>query len=306
MNTSPVFIGGLDRSGKTYMRFMLDGHPKFAISKRTNLWPNFYNRFGDLVNDRNLDRCFEALTNYKHIRSLELDLQHIRREFESGPRTYGRLFALIHEHYASRLGKSRWGDQSEMLEEYSSQILAAYPDAKIIHMIRDPRDRHEAIVKKSPRRGGVGVTTARWLYSAALAEQNQKRYLGQYKVVRYETMVSYPEETMRRVCEFIDEQYHPAMIKMEDVSRFTKIITDREDELPSPLNTAYIGRFKDNLPACEIVFIQKHSKHLMELFDYPLEQIRCTLSEYARFYTIHWAVYFLFVFGWRLRNKAVH
>lgn len=306
MNTSPIFIGGLDRSGKTYMRFMLDTHPRFAISKRTDLWSRFYDRFGDLVKAGNLDRCFKALDDHKHIRSLELDLQRIRRDFEAGSRSYGRLFALIHEQYASRLGKVRWGDQSEMLEEYSSQILSAYPDAKIIHMIRDPRDRHEAVAKKSSHRGGVGATTARWMHSATLAEQNQRRYLGQYKVVRYETMVTYPEETMRSVCEFLEEQYYPAMIKMEEISRFSKIITDTDDEYPSPLTTAYIGRFREYLPASEIDFIQKLSNRLMQLFDYPIERVRFSLSELAKFYTVQWVVNFLFFFGWRIRYKAAH
>ena len=305
MNTSPVFIAGLDRSGKTYMRFMLESHPSFAISKRTNLWTRFYNRFGDLEKDENLERCLETLADHKHIRALELDFQRIHRDFVSGPRSYKRLFALIHEQYASCLGKPRWGDQTELLEKYAGQILAAYPDAKFIHMIRDPRDRYEAVIKKSRRRGGVGAVTARWLYSAALAEQNQKTYLGRYKVVRYEEMVTYPEETMYRVCEFLGEQYHPAMIKMEDVPRFTKTITDDEDEFPSPLTTAYIGRFRNNLPAREIVFIQKLSKHYMQLFDYPLEQVCFSLLESARFYTVHWWVNSMLMFGWRLHNKAV-
>lgn len=304
MSTSPVFIGGLDRSGKTYMRFMLESHPAFAISKRTNLWPRFYKRFGDLEQDNNLDLCLQALADHKHVRNLEVNFQRLCRDFVSGPRSYERLFALIHEQYASRLGKPRWGDQSEMLEKYAGQILVAYPDARIIHMIRDPRDRYEAVIKKSQRRGGVGAVTARWLYSAALAEQNQKAYLGRYKIVRYETMVTYPEETMHWVCEFLGEQYHPAMVKMKDVSRFSKTITIDGDNFRTPLTTAYIGRFRNNLPAREVVFIQKLSQRYMKLFDYLIENFHFSLLESARFYTIHWLVNSVILFGWRMRNMA--
>jgi len=305
MSNSPVFICGLDRSGKTYMRFMLDAHPSFAITKRTNLWTSFYNRFGSLEKDENLDRCLKTLAAQKHIRALGPDFQRIRQNFEAGTRSYERLFSLIHEQYSIRLGTLRWGDQSEMLEKHAGRIFASYPDANIIHMIRDPRDRHEAIIKKSHRRGGVGATTARWLYSAALAEQNRKTYLGHYKVVRYETMVTYPEETMYRVCEFLNESYYPPMIKMEDVPRFSKTITDVDDDIPSPLTTAYIGRFRNNLSAHEIVFIQKLSSRYMQLFNYPPEQVNFSLLENARFYSVHWLVNFLFMFGWRLHNRTV-
>ena len=69
-------------------------------------------KFGDLGVDRNLERCLIALASQKHIQSLELDFQQLRHDIESGPRSYERLFALIHQQYAYRLGKPRWGDQS--------------------------------------------------------------------------------------------------------------------------------------------------------------------------------------------------
>jgi len=302
--SSPVFISGLDRSGKTYMRFMLESHPSFAFSKRTNLWPRFYKRFGDLNKDDNLDRCLEALASHKHVQALEPDFQRIRWDLEAGPRTYERLFALIHEQYAARLRKSRWGDQTELLEKYANRILAAYPDAKFIHMLRDPRDRYEAVISKSKRRGGVGAATARWLYSAALAEKNQKAYPQRYKVVRYEEMVTFPEETMYRVCEFLGEKYYPPMVKMGDVPRFANAATVNAGDAPGPLTTAYVGRFEDNLPTREIVFIQKLSRRYMRLFDYPIERIRFSLSERARFYSFHLLINSIRMFGWRMRNMA--
>jgi len=94
------------------------------------------------------------------------------------------------------------------------------------------------------------------------------------------------------------------MIKMEDVPRFSKTITDVDDDIPSPLTTAYIGRFRNNLSAHEIVFIQKLSSRYMQLFNYPPEQVNFSLLENARFYSVHWLVNFLFMFGWRLHNRT--
>jgi hypothetical protein len=305
MNTGPVFIGGLDRSGKTYMRFMLASHPSFALSKRTDLWPRFYKRFGDLDQADNLDRAFKALADHKHVRSLEPDFQRLRLDFEAGPRSYERLFALLHEQYAVRMDKPRWGDQTELLEDYARLILRVYPDAKFIHMLRDPRDRYDAVLNKSRRRGGVGAATARWLHSAVLAESNQKVDPQRYKVIRYETMVTHPRETMKLVCEFLGEEYHPAMLRMDDVPRFANTKPMDEDDNPTPLTTKYIGRFCDQLPAHEIVFIQKLSWRYMRIFGYLLEPIRFSLLENARFYTFHWFVHSAHRFGWRLHNLSV-
>lgn len=300
MSNGPVFIGGLDRSGKTYMRFMLASHPGFAVSKRTNLWSRFYKRFGDLGRDDNLDRCLRMLADHKHVRKLEIDFQRLRLDLEAGIRSYERLFALIHEQYAEKADKPRWGDQSELLEKYTAHILTAYPEAKFIHMLRDPRDRYEAILHKSQRKGGVGAATARWLYSATLAEGNQQAYPKRYKVIRYESMVTHPEKTMDSVCKFLEEEYSSAMIKMEDVPRFAQ----QDDEAPSPLTTEYIGRYRKGLPAHEIVFIQKLCGHYMQMYDYPLEHIRFSMLENARFYIAHWPVNSVRMFGWRVRNLA--
>jgi len=305
MSSGPVFIGGLDRSGKTYMRFMLASHPSFAISKRTNLWPRFYNRFGDLKRDDNLDRCLIALADRKHIQALDIDFRRLRQDFVAGSRSYERLFALIHKQFATRMYRPRWGDQTELLEKYAELILEVYPDAKFIHMLRDPRDRYEAVIHKSQRRGGVGAATARWLYSAALAEQHQRTSPRRYKVIRYESMVARPDEIMAGVCDFLGEQYHQTMIAMEDVLRFAKVRNQNGNGAQSPLTTDYIGRFRNGLPAHETAFIQKLSKRYMRMFDYSIEPIRFSALESARLYTSHWFVNSAHMVAWHMRNLAV-
>ncbi len=324
MNRGPVFIGGLDRSGKTYLRLMLAAHPGFAVSKRTGLWTRFYNKFGDLARDADLDRCLGAMADHKHLRSLELDFQRLRRDFGPGPRSYARLFALIHEQYAERLGKPRWGDQTELLEEYAEIILSAYPEAVFIHLLRDPRDRYEAVLSKSPdRRGGIGAATARWLYSATLAERNREAFPSRYLVVRYETMVGQPEATMKNICNSLGEEYHPPMLKMGDAPRFAQDVrrtmsngnipsenssrlngTGSEGRCDALLREDYIGRFRDSLAAEEVAFIQQYAGRLMARFGYPLDPVRFSLAESARFYSMHWPLNSARLLGWRMRHLA--
>ena len=120
-------------------------------------------------------------------------------------------------------------------------------------------------------------------------------------VVRYESLVSHPEETMMQVCDFLGEEYDPAMIKMEVASRFT----DRDENTPSPLTTEYIGQYRKNLPVHEITFIQKLCGRYMQKFNYPLEHIRYSMVENARFYATHWPVNSVRMFGWQMRNLIV-
>jgi hypothetical protein len=304
MRDRAIFLGGLDRSGKTYMRLMLNLHPNLALTRRTDLWPRFYGKFGSLDDDRNLGDCLRALEARKHIRSLGVDLQSLRADFVLGERSYPMLFALIHRRYAQRTGKGRWGDQSELIERYAGPIFAAYPAASFIHMVRDPRDRYEAVRRKSARRGGVGAATARWLYSVSLAEDNSRQYPDRYLVVRYESMVMRPEETMREVCAFIDENFRWDMIQMAGVPRFSDPKRATDPMGMSPLSPSYVGRFRGGLSPQNIDFIQRNCEPKMGAFDYPLEPVRFSWRERARSFAVDRMINSLWMMGWQMRIKA--
>jgi len=209
---SPIFIGGLDRTGKTLLRLMLSSHPNIAITRRTYMWSKYYNKFGDLGKVENFNQCLNAILDSRSISFLDPDEEEIRREFSKGEATYARLFAIIQLQYAIRMGKSRWGDQMGMIELYADAIISAYPGAKIIHMIRDPRNRfEEKFVRKKSKPGKVGWETGRWLKSVQLANHNLASYPEKYHILRYETLILDPEGTLRSICDFIEEPYEPGM-----------------------------------------------------------------------------------------------
>ncbi len=275
---------------------MLSSHPNICFSRRTNLWTDHDGRYGDLASDANFERCLDALLRSKHVRLLNPDPDRIRREFRQGPAAYARLFALLHEHYAEQQGKPRWGDQTEMIETCAHRIFAAYPSAKMIHMLRDPRDCAAAVLeRRSHGKGGVGAVTAAWVHSARFARRNRQRYPGNYLTVRYETLVRQPEQTLRQVCAFIGEDYDPAMPAMDDIPRF------RQSTAPgqSPLSDAYIGGFRSALPRREAAFIQRYAGAEMLAFGYATEPLRMNAPERAAFWLSDWPVNLLRAAAWR-------
>jgi hypothetical protein len=302
MHETSVFIGGLDRSGKTYMRFMLGSNPDFVISKRTNMWTRYFQKFGPLDRENNLNRCLDALAKNKHVLALDPDFTQIREEFQQGDCTYARLFEIIHQQYATQVQKKYWGDQTEFLERYAPFILDAYPSAKFIHLIRDPRDRYEAILIKSIKSRSLGIATARWLCSAALAKKNLNKYPERYKVILYEKMVSQPEETMIEVCDFLGVKYDPSMVKMENIARFANHEKGKKQHQSSPLSTKFIGRYKKYLQPGQVAFVQTFSSHLMKVFGYPLESRQISWKEQLSGYYSTWPSNILFLIGWRVLN----
>ncbi len=311
MDCGPIFIGGPDRCGKTTMQAFLVSHPNISIpAVGSNMWTYFYGQYGSLSRPENFERCLQAMVQYKHVAFLQPDPDRIRREFWQGPPTYERLFALVHEHHAERTGKPRWGVQTELIERYADLVFVAYPGAMMIHMIRDPRDRYEASLARSPDgKGRAGGATARWLYSVRLASRNQRKYPDRYKVVRYETMVMHPEVTIREVCAFLDEEYTPAMLTMENVPRFRKGY-DEESHGTSgqqtPLSTAFIGRYRQAIPKREIAFMQRYARREMLAYDYALEPIQFTRGDRLAFAVVDWPLNLARMVAWRILEIMQH
>jgi hypothetical protein len=209
----------------------------------------------------------------------------LRRDFWAGDPTYARLFSLLEEQYAQRLGKPRWGDKSLNTERYAEPIFAGYPGARILHMIRDPRDRYASSrTRWGGRRGGVGAGTAEWLSSTRLARRNERRYQNQYKIIRYETLATKPEETLREICAFIDEEYSPRMLSMEGAPRFRQQGSNssygRLDR--GVISTQSIGRFRQILAPGEIALIQVLAKEQMASFNYEAEATRLLIHQRFR------------------------
>jgi Sulfotransferase family len=263
----PIFVGGASRSGKTLMRGLLSSHSRIVVTRRTEMWPRYYRRFGDLGHDRNVDRCLDAMMNRHQIAALAPDVARLRRDFCRGPRTYARLFALFHEQYADRCGKARWGDQTGGLEKMADVVMAAYTGARFVHMVRDPRDRYVALTeKRRPRRLTLERSTLQWVRSAVLALRNARRYPDSYRAVSYEGLVSRSEETMRGICAFLDEDFEPALLRMENEPRYD--VQRLASETGTPITTAYVGLHRDALDAWSRRFVGVVASAEMKAFGY--------------------------------------
>jgi hypothetical protein len=227
------------------------------------------------------------MMRYKRLVKLKPDPDRIRHEFAQGEPSYARLFALIEQHYAERLGKSRWGDKSLNTERYAKPIFAAHPDAKMLHMIRDPRDRYASvIVRWKSRRGGIGAGTGMWLSSVRLARQNESLFPQNYMIVRYETLVVSPEQTLRRICDFLGESFSSEMFTMQGAQSFREAGSNSSygQRMPGVISTDSTGRYRQVLSKRQIAFVQAMAHREMVDFDYPLDAIHFALGEQLRYF----------------------
>ncbi len=276
MIKNPIYVAGLERSGTSLMFALLASHPNIAMSRRTNLWTHFYNQYGDLSKDINFERCLKVMMTYKRVVKLDPDPDKIRAEFREGERSYARLFAIIEGHFAEKQGKVRWGDKSLNTERYGDPIVKSFPQAKILHMMRDPRDRYASARSRwKVDRGGAGAATAMWLSSFELGMENLRRFPKNYMIIRYETLTAHPEETMREICDFIEEPYREEMFEMGGSGSYLEKGGNSSygGNLAGRISTRSVGKFRQVLSASQVAFIQNFAGREMEAMSYEHEPV---------------------------------
>lgn len=273
MTDTPIFLAGIDRSGIGLLGDLLAAHPEVVIARRINFWDFYADRFGDLADPENLRRCLSSMMRYTRVRRLDPDIARLEKDFLQGEASYPRLFRLLQEQNMQRLDKKRWGDKSLNSEEHAGVILSAFPGAVMVHMVRDPRDRYASQANhRSAGRGGTGSGTASWLWSARLARKHGHRYPGRYLALRYEDLVSRPEEILKVVCDLAGLEFSTAMFE-----------TSRADSEPIRVHTESIGRFRQDLSASEIRFIERVAGAEMRLWGYEPSEIPLGPGEGFRF-----------------------
>lgn len=278
-DTGPIFIGGLSGSGKTQLRMALGAHPAISLTRRTRMWDRFFGRFGDLRDPANLERCLATMLCDPGVQQLAPDERRVRQELADGPPTYAHLFALLHQHHAERAGSRRWGDQLGGIERFADPIFAAFPSARMVHMVRDPRGRPSpGRGRRRARTAKLGWELARWLRSVELATRNQRRHPDGYLIVRYEVLAHHPADTLEAVCSFIGERLLPPMADVVPGLRF-----DTGDAPPAPAGAA-----ASTPSPADAAFVERYAGAALARFGYPRPRPRLTGRDRLAFGLATW------------------
>jgi len=119
-------------------------------------------------------------------------------------------------------------------------------------------------------------------------------------VLRYETLVTQPEETLRAVCTFIDEEFSTEMLTMQGAPRLLEKGSNSSygRREPGRISADSLGRYRQVLTQREIAFIQAFASHDMRLFSYPLDEIHFSLKDQLAYMFLDWPISLLLMAGW--------
>ena len=238
-----IFIVGVPRSGTTMMRYMLETSDRIAIARENHFMGHilgrrgarhFFRRAGDLNDDAAVRRIVDMIYSGEYERLAgwrrpspywywlkdEVPRGEIERRLLAAERTERGMFQAFLRIYADKAGKPVMGEKTPTHLNYVDTLLEWFPDARVIHMLRDPRavyvsDRYRrqnrdrfpySLMRRIPlllESYLLVLVSVSWQRALRQHRALKKRHPGRYMLVRFEDVVKRPDETLPTVFSFL-------------------------------------------------------------------------------------------------------
>lgn len=310
----PIFIVGPSRSGTAMVQSALNNHPDVHLAGETHYFDDLRPRLRDAalegldeMGQRLCEDYFLALAHrpYGHggvaeKSSIQRDkLRSLAQAIGTGGDAYFAAFCRIQ---ATSAGAVRWGEKTPRHVFRIDDLLERFPDARIICTIRDPRAMlasyrswthqggfdfsadagHEAAVERDIERARQSynpVVHSLLLRSTASAiAAAQQRFGGTHvHVLRYETMVTEPEVSIRALANFVGVTFDAAMLEVPLHNSSFQVFNRH-----AGMSVESLERWRDTLPADEIAIAQRLCQSLLHSHGYPLMDVALTRREMVR------------------------
>jgi hypothetical protein len=264
---------------------MLNSHPNLAIPHESVFITEFFqklSKYGDLSNHDNARRLLADVSQHYMVRrgKLVVDPEAILRR---PIRTYRDFVAAIFQAHASLQGKPRWGDKTPSYTPDIDIIRRIFPDAKIVHLVRDGRDvvlSHKSIEWAS---GNLLKLILDWQWKTTIAHKVGAVLGNDFLEIRYEDLVRDPEATLRQICKFIDEPYEQSMLNYSDNAKNlvpTESLKWHRKSIQPP-NPSQVNMWKTQLSKSERIVFDQLAGDTLSLFGYEREHLKPTAASRA-------------------------
>lgn len=278
---APIFVVGCGRSGTTLLRLMLNRHSQLAIFGETQAF-FWLGKYGKLSEEKSLSRLIRDWQMSCEVHSpypQMMDSAALRKRLEAAA-SYAEAISKIMEEFLSLEKKARWGEKTPAHLHQIASISRAYPKAKFIHLIRDPR----AVVSSAISELGDGVynsfsvnRVARyWNRCEAAIERASAKFPGKVLKVKYEDLVEYPDKTLKLMCDFLGVAYEAEMLNTAESAKLNAprhegngpVLTAHKGLLAN-INSSARDKWRERLDPALVGVVDHASEAWMGLRNYP-------------------------------------
>ncbi|KAA0274946.1 MAG: sulfotransferase [Acidobacteria bacterium] len=208
--TPAPFVVGVNRSGTTLLRMMLDAHPELTIPPETHFVPELIEAAEG--RDPTPEALLATITRQREWGDFGLTGEELLERFRAiEPLNAGDALRAFYSAYAERAGKPRWGEKTPIYVKSMRKIERALPEARFVHVIRDGRDVALSIRDRAVKEHPIDRIAERWVRRITRAREQAKR-LRRYEEIRYESLILETRPTLERICAQLELPWDDAVL----------------------------------------------------------------------------------------------
>lgn len=220
----PVFICGYMKSGTTLVSQLLDGHTRLFVMPGDSHYVNKRKEFAQLSVKQLYLHWMKRIVNpsgKEPFWFLGKDERHYQNFFRylktlSNKESFVRVVFALYLANKRKSGREiYWVEKTPNNEMHVDFLLRKFPNAKFVHIVRNPLHNVSSLNKLNSIRGW-GLTVegmAKDLRTKLVAaRKNKTKVRKQYCVIRYEDLAEDGEKVMRHVAEFLEVSYEDTLL----------------------------------------------------------------------------------------------
>lgn len=264
-----IFLVGCPRSGTTILQSLLAAHPKITSFPETKFF-HYLCRFRSQLPDR-LYKFFHS----DICRPDLYDSSEIYWRTSASDRV--KWFVGVLDRLAIEENNKVWLEKTPEHVYFIQEILQYLPDAKFIHIVRNPLDVVASLRRATQdplsnnlwggRQWTLDFCIERWKSSASIARSFSNA--PQHLIIRYEDLVRDKIKILSQCCYFIDVSYDAEMLR-----NYRAKALELGQGLPwhegidREVEPAIAPKYKDFFDADEIGYILEKTEELRSKFGY--------------------------------------
>lgn len=260
-SNAPIFVVGVPRSGTTLLAAVLGAHSRLSCGPETH----FFSELSEQQLSTGVKGWPSQAARYVHsIRHLEntvvenyrLSAADVSSFLRSKAPSVSAMMAALTEQYMQRAGKQRWVEKTPDHLPYVTDIRRHFPNSPVIRIVRDPRDVALSLMAVPWGASTFYEALGRWLAFDAASEG----FFGTDPLVytlRYEDLVGAPQQTARKLCDFIGEDFEESMLCTSGSAASVNPMAEPwKQKVSKPIDAASCGRWRSALSTTERALVE--------------------------------------------------
>ena len=201
-----VFVVGMERSGTSLLRSILNGSRELAVAPETHFVNRWLPRWAgqDASNPMVFERFWNEFTASQHFAKLQVEPDLVWDSLrDGGIECWRDVHVGLLAAFASARGRVRLGEKVPAYFRHIDRLLEWYPDARIVYSVRDPRAvvASHRVLDEPWAAGSDYELCRKWRQRASAAVRWAEH--PQVEIVRYEDLVDDAGHTVRAICRFV-------------------------------------------------------------------------------------------------------